>query len=392
MTGKRRLVAKTFSDMEEIAAAEIEYLGGENVKILTRAVEFFGDTELIYKINYCCRTVLKVLQTVTVFYFKSNKQFYEKIFNIEFEKYLNKKGTFCVEAMVSQACDSIFDNQMYAALLAKDAICDRFRHFLGQRPTVNKKNPDLQINIYTIGNQCFVYVDTSGESLHKRGYKTALHPAALSEVLAAGMIALSGWQKDCDFIDFMCGSGTLLIEAAMLATNTPAAYFRKNFGFMKWRNFDAKLWRKVKKDANEKIVPFEYKIRGNDIEPMYINALKENLKIIHFEDVITLSTGDFIESCPISTPSHIIINPPYGERIDIQEIENFYQNVGNVLKQNYINTVAWVLSANKSAMKNLGLRPTKKLKLFNGALECSFYKYELYEGSKKFKKQNKVEN
>ena len=375
-----KYIAKTFMGLESVVADELTRLGAENVSKLHRAVEFWGSKELLYKVNYCSRTVLRVLKPIASFDFKTNEQFYKNIFRIPFEQYFSVDDSFCVHSIINE---SIFTNSQYASLLTKDALCDRFRDKFDVRPNVDKNNPDISIDVYISGNQCNVSLDSSGASLHFRGYKTSRHVAALNEVLAAGLIALSGWQADCDFIDFMCGSATLPIEAAMYAVNMPAGYFRENFGFMYWSDFDKKLWEKVKKDAKNAIRDFEYKIYGSDISFRYIKEAKENIKKMRLNSIIQLSLESFEDTEPQSVPSHIIINPPYGERLNIEEIENFYQNIGNILKQKYVNCSAWVISSNKDAIKNVGLRPAKKIKVFNAALECDFYKYEMYEGSKK---------
>ena len=378
-----KYIAKTFMGLEAVVADELTLLGAENVSKLHRAVEFWGSKELLYKVNYCSRTVLRVLRPIASFEFKTNEQFYKNVFRIPFEQYFSVDDSFCVHSITNE---SIFTNSQYASLLTKDALCDRFRDKFDARPSVNKTNPDISIDVYISGNQCNVSLDSSGASLHFRGYKTSRHVAALNEVLAAGLIALSGWKADCDFIDFMCGSATLPIEAAMYAVNMPAGYFRESFGFMYWSDFDKKLWENVKKEAKNAIRNFEYKIYGSDISFRYIKEAKENIKKMKLNSIIQLSIESFEDADPQSVPSHIIINPPYGERLSVQEIENFYQAIGNVLKQKYINCVAWVISSNKTAMKNIGLRPAKKVKVFNAALECDFYKYEMYEGSKKIKK------
>jgi len=375
-----KYIAKTFMGLESVVADELTRLGAENVSKLHRAVEFWGNKELLYRVNYCSRTVLRVLRPIASFDFKTNEQFYKNIFRIPFEQYFSVDDSFCVHSIINE---SIFTNSQYASLLTKDALCDRFRDKFDVRPNVDKNNPDISIDVYISGNQCNISLDSSGASLHFRGYKTSRHVAALNEVLAAGLIALSGWQADCDFIDFMCGSATLPIEAAMYAVNMPAGYFRENFGFMYWSDFDKKLWEKVKKDAKNAIRDFEYKIYGSDISFRYIKEAKENIKKMRLNSIIQLSLESFEDTEPQSIPSHIIINPPYGERLNIEEIENFYQNIGNILKQKYVNCSAWVISSNKDAIKNVGLRPAKKIKVFNAALECDFYKYEMYEGSKK---------
>ncbi len=377
-----RYIAKTFMGLESVAAEELKKLGATDVVLLHRAVEFQGDKTLMYKANYCCRTILRILQPVSTFEFNTNEQFYKHIFRIPFEDYLSKDGTFCMHSIINQ---SIFSNSQYASLLAKDALCDRFRDKYDCRPSVDKHYPDISVDVYINGNECSVSLDTSGESLHKRGYKTTRHFAALNEVLAAGLIAISGWKADCDFIDFMCGSATLPIEAAMKAINMPAGYFRKDFGFMYWNDFDEKLWNSVRNEADKEICDFEHTIYGSDISFRYIKEARDNIKKMKLDKWIRLSIESFEEVNPQSIPSLIIINPPYGERMELEEIENFYQRIGNVLKQKCINCVAWVITSNKDAMKKFGLRPTKRLKVFNAALECGFYKFELYEGSKKQK-------
>lgn len=377
-----RYIAKTFMGLETVAAEELKKLGATDVVLLHRAVEFQGDKALMYKANYCCRTILRILQPISTFEFNTNEQFYKHIFRIPFEEYLSKDGTFCMHSIINQ---SIFSNSQYASLLAKDALCDRFRDKYDCRPSVDKHYPDISVDIYINGNECSVSLDTSGESLHRRGYKTTRHFAALNEVLAAGLIAISGWKADCDFIDFMCGSATLPIEAAMFAINMPAAYFRKDFGFMYWKDFDEKLWNTVRDEADNAICEFNHTIYGSDISFRYIKDARENVKKMKLDKWIRLSIESFEETKPQTIPSLIIINPPYGERMDLEDVENFYQSIGSVLKQKYINCVAWVITSNKEAMKKIGLRPTKKVKVYNAALECIFYKYEMYEGSKKQK-------
>lgn len=382
-----RYIAKTFQGLETVAAEELKKLGAEDVVLLHRAVEFWGDKALMYKANYCCRTVLRILQPVATFEFNTNEQFYKYIFRIPFEQYLFQDGTFCMHAIINQ---SIFSNSQYASLLAKDALCDRFREKYNCRPSVDKQYPDVSVDIYVNGNQCSVSLDTSGESLHRRGYKTTRHFAALNEVLAAGLIAISGWQADCDFVDFMCGSATLPIEAAMFAVNMPAAYFRNDFGFMYWKNFDEKLWNKIRNDADNAISEFNHTIYGSDISFRYIKEAKENVKKMKLDRWIKLSIESFEDVKPQPVPSVIIINPPYGERMKIEDVENFYQSVGNVLKQKHINSVAWIITPNKDAMKKFGLRPAQKFKVNNAALECIFYKYEMYQGSKKQKDKQEI--
>jgi len=382
-----KYIAKTFVGLETVAAEELKSLGASNVQILNRAVEFWGDKALMYKANYCCRTILRILQPIASFSFTSNEQFYKNVFNIPFEHYLSKNGTFCMHSIIS---NSIFDNSQYASLLAKDALCDRFREKYDCRPSVDKQYPDISVDIYISGNNCSISVDSSGESLHRRGYKTTRHPAALNEVLAAGLVMLSGWKADCDLVDFMCGSATIPIEAAMYALNMPAGYFRKDFGFMYWKDFDEKLWKIVQNDAKNSLRDFNFKVYGSDISFNFIKNARENVKKMGLNEKIILSVESFEDVVPERLPVHIIINPPYGERMKSEIVENFYQNIGNKMKQNFINSTGWVITPNKEAMKYFGLHPTRKIHVFNAALECTLYKFELYKGSKK-EKYNKEE-
>ena len=378
-----KYIAKTFLGLETVAAEELKSLGASDVRILNRAVEFWGDKALLYKTNYCCRTVLRILQPIAAFSFTSNEQFYKNVFNIPFERYLHKDGTFCMHSVIS---NSIFDNSQYASLLAKDALCDRFREKYDCRPSVDKQYPDISVDIYISGDDCSIAIDSSGESLHRRGYKTTRHPAAMNEVLAAGLIMLSGWKADCDFVDFMCGSATLPIEATMYALNMPAGYFRKDFGFMYWKDFDEQLWKSCQNDAKNSLRDFNFKVFGSDISVNYIKNARENVKKMGLNEKIFLSIESFQDVEPERLPVHIIINPPYDERMKSEIVNNFYQNIGNKMKQNYVNSIGWVITPNREAMKYFGLHPTRKIRVFNANLECTFYKFEIYEGSKKEKR------
>jgi len=382
-----KYIAKTFLGLETVAAEELKSLGASEVRILNRAVEFWGDKALMYKANYCCRTVLRILQPIASFSFTTNEQFYKQVFKIPFEHYLFEDGTFCMHSVIS---NSIFDNSQYASLLAKDALCDRFREKYDCRPSVDKQYPDISVDIYISGNDCSISIDSSGESLHRRGYKTTRHPAALNEVLAAGLVLLSGWKADCDLMDFMCGSATIPIEAAMYALNMPAGYFRKDFGFMYWKNFDEKLWKNVQNDAKNAFREFDFKVFGSDISHNFIKNARENVKKMGLNEKIILSIESFEDVVPERLPMHIIINPPYGERLKSEIVDNFYQKIGNKMKQNFVSSVGWVITSNKEAMKYFGLHPARKIRVFNANLECTFYKFELYKGSKK-EKYNKEE-
>ncbi len=372
-------IAKTFAGLEPLLNEELQTLGARNCKPLSRSVQFEGDFALLYKINYYSRLALRVLWQVDTFTFANNNQFYEHIFNFPAEKYLASDGTMAVSATLAQ---TIFASPLFASVLTKDAICDRMRDRFGERPSVDKENPDVQFHLHVFKDRASLYLDSSGESLHKRGYKVSQHPATLNEVTAAAMIKLSGWKKDCDFIDSMCGGGTLLIEAAMAALNIPAGFYRQHYGFFTWRNFDKELWRKTTDAAQiREDVPVDF--YGYDISPRFLGMARANVEQAELQDFIHLSKQDMFDSHPKRKPACIIINPPYGERLEVEEINDFYQRIGDTWKSNYAGCTACLISSNAEAVKHVGLHPSKRADLFNGSLACKFVKYELYSGSKK---------
>ncbi len=378
MQGKERFVAKTYAGLEQILKEELEQLGAENCRIGTRAVEFEGDISMLYRANYYCRFALRILWQVHQFTFRDNNQFYEEIYKYPAEKIMSVRNTLAFNVTMS---GNMFKTPLYAALLAKDAVCDRFREKFDERPSVNKDNPDVQFNVHIFNNNAALYLDASGESLHKRGYRVSSHPAQISEVVAAAMVKLSGWKHDCDLIDPMCGSGTILIEAAMAALNIPAGFYRDKYGFFNWKNFDRKLWEKIVNEADIKDdVPINF--YGSDISTRFIGMAKANVYEARLNDFIRLQRCAMSESAPKRTPACLIFNPPYGERLDMDDIEDFYKQIGDSLKQKYAGCTAFLISSNMEAVKKIGLHPSKKTTLYNGALECKFLRYDLYAGSK----------
>lgn len=378
MQGKEKFVAKTYAGLEQILKEELEQLGAENCRIGTRAVEFEGDMSMLYRANYYCRFALRILWQVHQFTFRDNNQFYEEIYKYPAEEIMSVHNTLAFNVTMS---GNMFKTPLYAALLAKDAVCDRFREKFDERPSVNKDNPDIQFNIHIFNNNAALYLDASGESLHKRGYRVSSHPAQISEVVAAAMVKLSGWKHDCDLIDPMCGSGTILIEAAMSALNIPAGFYREKYGFFNWKNFDRKLWEKIVNEADIKDdVPINF--YGSDISTRFIGMAKANVQEARLSDFVRLQRCAMSESAPKRTPAYLIFNPPYGERLDMEDIEDFYKQIGNSLKQKFAGCTAFLISSNMEAVKRIGLHPSKKTTLYNGALECKFLRYDLYAGSK----------
>lgn len=380
-----KMVAKTLYGFEDLLAQELRKLGASKVETGTRNVSFEGDTGFMYKANLCCRTAIKILKPITGFNIFTEEDLYKKVYAIPWEQYMKSNGSLAVDATVFS---EKFTHSQYIALKTKDAIVDRFRDKEGVRPDVDLDHPTLRINVHIDRNICTISLDSSGQSLHKRGYKVANTIAPINEVLAAGMIMLSGWNGQCDFLDPMCGSGTLLTEAAMIACNIPPNLNKDEFGFETWPDFDVDLYELIEEAALKKIRDFHFKIKGFDTDREAITKAKENISSANLSEFIEIEQQDFFESKKESERSlWIVTNPPYDERISVNDIEAFYGKIGDTLKQHYPGTQAWLITSNMEALKCVGLRPSRKIKLFNGKLEARFVKYEMYEGSKKAKKQ-----
>jgi len=380
--GPQTFIVKTIAGLEQVLADELVELGGASVQILTRAVSFEGDKRMLYKANYCLRTAQRILMPIFSFQMADEDDLYNQVTAYPWENHLTLLKTLAVDAVSS---DSELSHTHYIALLTKDAIVDHFRTISnGRRPNVDTENPHVRVNVHIRGSVCDVSIDSSGPSLHKRGYRVSNAEAPMSEVLAAGLIMLSGWKHDCNFIDPMCGSGTLVIEAAMIANNFPAGMYRKEFGFMHWPDFDQDLWNEVTKEALDQQTEFEYQILGNDISPKNLASAKANLKSARLHKDVKLSVGPFADlKPPQGEPGLLIINPPYGERIRSNDIIGLYKSIGNTLKQEFAGYQAWIISSDQRALSFIGLRPTAKLPVFNGPLECRFEHFDLYKGSKR---------
>lgn len=380
-----KMVAKTLFGMEELLAQELRQLGASSIEIGVRNVSFEGDTGFMYKANLCCRTAIKILKPITAFNIFTEDDLYKNIYEMPWENYMDVKGSLAVNATVFS---DVFTHSQYIALKTKDAIVDRFRDREGVRPDVDLDHPTLRINIHIDRNICTVSLDSSGESLHKRGYKVESTLAPINEVLAAGVLMLSGWQGQCNFLDPMCGGGTLLTEAAMIACNIPPNLNREEFGFETWPDFDVDLYEKIEDAALKKVRDFPYKIYGYDNDPVAIQKAKENIKSANLQEFIEIKQQDFFQSEKEGDkPLYMVFNPPYDERISVNDVQEFYSSIGNTLKRNYPGTQAWMITSNMEALKFVGLRPSRKIKLFNGKLEAKLVRYEMYEGSRKASKQ-----
>ena len=383
-----KMVAKTFFGFEEILAKELQQLGAQEVEIGTRMVSFKGDKGFMYKANLSLRSALKILKPIYHFRAFNDQSLYKGIQGVDWSKYLNANQTFVIDTTIHS---DNFKHSQFVSQKAKDAIVDQFRDKFGQRPSIDKDFPDLRINIHIDRDQCSVALDTSGASLHHRGYRTATNIAPINEVLAAGMLLLSGWDGSSHFLDPMCGSGTILVEAAMIACNIPANINRKEFAFEKWNDWDNDLFDQIIDALMKRTREFHHTIVGYDKAPSAVQKAKDNVRNANLEDYITISQANFFETKKETVgPLHMVFNPPYGERLDI-EMERFYREIGDTFKQNYPGTDAWFITANLEALKFVGLRPSRKIKLFNGKLEARLVKYEMYAGSKRTKFQNREE-
>lgn len=376
------MVAKTFFGFEEILAAELKALGAQDVQAGLRVVNFKGDKGFMYKANLALRTALKILKPIHRFRAFNETLLYKGISEVDWSKYLLDNQTFVVDVTVHS---EHFTHSQFVALKTKDAIVDQFRSKTGARPSIEKEHPDLRIHVHIDRDQVSVSLDTSGASLHHRGYRTATNIAPINEVLAAGMLLLSGWDGQSDFLDPMCGSGTLLVEAAMIACHIPANINRREFAFEKWPDWDADLFDKVTDSLLNRTREFRYTIKGYDKAPSAVSKAKDNIENANLSEYITVQERNFFDTQKETQgPLHMAFNPPYGERLDI-EMERFYREIGDTLKQNYPGTHAWFITANLEALKFVGLKPSRKIKLYNGSLEARLVKYEMYEGSKRAK-------
>ncbi|MDD2381503.1 MAG: class I SAM-dependent RNA methyltransferase [Mariniphaga sp.] len=372
------LIAKTLSGLEPVLAREIQNLGGENVRIGKRSVFYEGDMEMIYKSNYFLRTALRILKEITAFRFRDTDEFYLKCKKVDWEKYLSLKHSFVIRSTVTDSAD--FRNTMFASLKVKDAIADYFMEKTGKRPDVDTRDADIHIDVHIHRNNCTLSLDSSGESLHKRGYRVHQGKAPLSEVLAAGMILLSGWKGDTDFIDPMCGSGTLPIEAAMIARNIAPGRFRKIYAFENWPDYKERDFEKAK---NSQVpVPFRNKIFASDILRENILMAQTNARRARVFSEIEFQVCDMKDLQIDTNQATLIINPPYGERLQEVNINSIYSMIGERLKHQFHGNKAWILTSSAGYLHHVGLKPSDKINLYNGALQCIFASYPLFSGKR----------
>lgn len=374
-----KLIAKTFSGLEYVLADELKKIGAKNVRPGNRATFFEGNLETIYKANYFLRSALRVLKEINNFQFKNVDQFYLKCKNVKWSDYFDVDQNFVINSTVINSRD--FRNSMFTSLRVKDAIADYFREKTGKRPSVDTENPDIIINVHIHQNSCTLSLDSSGETLNKRGYRVKQGDAPLNEVLAAGMILISGWKGETDFMDPMCGSGTLPIEAAMIAQDIPAGKFRKNYAFENWKDFDQILMDNVKLSAKKK--EFNNKIYASDINAGNLLNAQTNARRALVFNKITFQKSDFKDLAIPLENATIVTNPPYGERLIEENLNGLYNMIGERLKHQYAGNSAWILSSALESLKYVGLKTSAKLDLFNGSLKCKFNNYRLFKGKLK---------
>jgi putative N6-adenine-specific DNA methylase len=376
-----KFIAKTLYGLEPVLAKELENLGAGDITVANRAVLFTGNMKLMYAVNYMSRTALSVLWQIAEFNIRSADDLYNRAQGIKWEEFIDGYGTFSIVPVIKSP---LFNHTGFAGLKLKDSIADYFRKKSGFRPSVNTEDPDLMINLHISNERVTVSLDSSSVPLFKRGYRKEASAAPLNEVLAAGMILLSGWEPSKALIDPMCGSATIPIEAGLIACNVPPGMFRERFGFEKWKSFDKAAFSEVKALYDGQITEGDgVSISGYDISPEAVEMAGVNVQAAGLEKVVDLGISDFKDLKPSSDGGFIFINPPYGERISAGETDAIYSMTGSTLKHSFDGFTAWIISSNRESLKHIGLKPSARHILYNGSLECLFARYDLYKGTRK---------
>ena len=374
-----KLLIKTLFGLEDVLAEEIEALGGQQIKKIKRAVDCEGNLEFLYRANYCLRTALKVLRPIYSFQARNERDLYNQIRQFDWSDVMDVSQTFAIDNSIFS---DYFKHSKFPTLKMKDAIADQFRDAVGSRPSVDTKRPDLQFDLHAWKDRFTVSMDSSGDTLNQRGYRQKGHQAPLNEVLAAGMLQLAGWNKDIPLVDPMCGTGTILIEAAMMGMNMPPQMLRREFGFKNWKDFNPVIWNRAKAEVDSQVRRAPLSISGGDIDPQAVEMTNKAIRQLRIRGDVRVREVALEKHLPKTQEGMLITNPPYGERIGPKEIEAFYKSMGDLLKTNFQGFDAWILSSNVQAFKQLRLKPSEKYTLYNGGLECKFQKYEMYAGSK----------
>ena len=376
METKFQMVAKTFQGLEDVLRDELIELGAENVEIGLRMVTFEGDNELMYRANLCCRTALRILKPIVKFTADSTDELYDQVRDLDWEQFMNVDSTFSIDSTVNSA---EFTHSKFVTYRVKDGIADHFNDKYGKRPSIRLSGADVQLNVHISDNRVTISLDSSGEPLSKRGYRVEQTEAPINEVLAAGIIMKTGWRGDCDFVDPMCGSGTFLVEAALIAANINPGIYREHFAFEKWQDFDQELFEEIYNDDSAER-EFAYKIYGGDISPEAVAIARKNIKSARVEDMVDLqckSVTEWTDNAPEGVP---VTNPPYGERLRPDNINLLYRSIGSTLKTYFQGWHAWIIGFKDEQFAEIGLKPSIKIPLHNGSLECSLREYVLFDG------------
>ena len=379
MTQEFELIAKTFMGLEPVLAKELTQLGANEVQIGRRMVPFMGDKKMMYRANFQLHTAIRILKPIKHFKALSADDVYREVQKIDWSEYIGLDKTFAVDSVVFS---EEFRHSKFVAYKVKDAIVDQFREKTGKRPNISVANPDIRLNIHIAEDKCTLSLDSSGESLHRRGYRQESVEAPLNEVLAAGMILMTGWQGETDFIDPMCGSGTLLVEAALIAHNMAPGLFRKEYAFEKWPDFDSDLFDRIYNDDSSER-EFTHHIYGYDVDIKAVNTARLNVRAAGLLNDITVEEADFKNFTQPKEKSIIVTNPPYGERISTPDLLGTYKMIGERLKHQFLNNDAWILSYREECFDQIGLKPSIKIPVYNGSLECEFRKYQIFDGKMK---------
>ena len=371
-----KMIATTTLGLEEVLAAELLKLGAKNIEQHNRAVSFYGDEGFMYKANLCLRTAIRVLKPLTSGKAQNEHQLYDLIDSISWDKFLDLNQTLAVTAALNT---EYFNHSQYVAQKCKDAIVDQFRAKTGKRPSVDRENPDFSLYVYIYNDEVNIMLDSSGIPLYKRGYRVDTNLAPINESLAAGLILLSGWDGRLPLYDPMCGSGTILIEAALISANVPPGYFRGSYGFKNWPDYDEDLYEKIYENVINKINDNKPVLLGTDISPHVLKKAKENAVSANVNEMITFQKADFFETNFGEEKKYtIIMNPPYGERMNKDDIKALYKTIGDTLKHKYKGSSAWIISSSIEGFKSVGLKTSRKISLYNGGLPCKYCKYEMY--------------
>lgn len=378
MQNSYQMIAKTFKGLEDVLAQELVNLGAADVQTDRRVVSFTGDKALMYKANLHLRTASRILKPICTFRAGDTDDLYTKIKQVDWSRYMSVGQSFAIDSTVYS---ETFNHSQFITYRVKDAIVDWFNEHEGKRPRISVSNPDIYINIHISHDTCTLSLDSSGESLHKRGWRAEQTEAPINEALAAGMLLLAGWNGQCDFVDPFCGSGTILIEAALIALGIPPGIYRNSFAFEKWSDFDRELFEQLYNDDSTER-DFKFHLYGSDKAVKAVRIAERNIKSANLQKYISVETADIKDLQPKAHDCLIVTNPPYGERLDIKNIMELYSNFGEALKHRFSGSTAWVISSDERYLKNMGLKPSARVPLLNGALDCWFNKYELFVGKR----------